>query len=45
MSRKSTSSKRKDMRLTTTPSLTPAGRRTFDAHRLALQRMTEVLTD
>lgn len=42
---KSTSSQRKDMRLTTTLSLTPAGRRAFDAHRLALQRMTEGLID
>ena len=36
---KSASSSRTDMRRTTTVRLTPAGRQTFDAHVVALQRM------
>ncbi|GAB3618273.1 transcriptional regulator [Okibacterium endophyticum] len=42
---KSASNTRTDMRRTTTVSLTPVGRSTFDAHLLALQRLAAGIVD
>ncbi|MFC4555932.1 transcriptional regulator [Georgenia faecalis] len=42
---KAASSSRTDKRRTTTVSLTPAGRRAFDGHLRALQRLAEGIVD